>query len=130
MYFRVYKTGCRVEEIQLETDHRLSNALMLYKVIAWRVMYLTYLGRGCPELPCDALFTAPEWQSVWRIVRDEAVPDPPPSLGEFLALLGQLGGYNRRPREGPPGPQALWVGIRRMTDFALAWERFGPARDP
>lgn len=130
VYFRVYKTGCRVEEIQRETDHRLSNALMLYKVIAWRVMYLTYLGRGCPELPCDALFTAPEWQSVWRIVRDDPVPATPPPLVEFLALLGQLGGYNRRPCEGPPGPQALWVGIRRMTDFALAWERFGPARDP
>jgi hypothetical protein len=130
VYFRVYKAGCRVEEIRLETSRRLGNALMLYKVIAWRVMYLTILGRACPELPCDVLFTAAEWQSVWRIARDEPVPATAPPLAEFLGLLGQLGGYNRRPGEGPPGPQALWVGIRRMTDFALAWQRFGPAHPP
>lgn len=129
-FFRVFKTGCRVEEIQLETNHRLSNALMFYKIIAWRVMYLTYLGRAVPEMPCDVLFTAAEWQSIWRITREEPVPSSAPPLTEFLKLLGQLGGYNSRPSEGPPGPQALWIGIRRMTDFALAWERFGPAREP
>lgn len=129
-YFRVYKSGCRVEEIQLETNHRLSNALMFYKVIAWRVMYLTFLGRECPRLPCDSLFAEAEWKSVWRIVRDDPVPVAAPPLAEFIAMLAQLGGYNRRPSEGPPGPQTIWVGIRRMTDFVLAWQAFGPAHEP
>jgi hypothetical protein len=56
VFFRVFKTGCRVEEIQLETLSRLKNCLAFYKIIAWRIMYLTYLNRECPTLPCDAAF--------------------------------------------------------------------------
>ncbi len=48
------------------------------------------------------------------------------TLSAFMKLLTQLGGYNNRATEAPPGPQPLWVGIRRMTDFATAWLAFGP----
>lgn len=128
VFFRVYKSGCRVEEIQLETNHRLQNCLMFYKVIAWRVMYLTFLGRECPEMPCDVMFDEAEWKSVWKVVTDDPLPEAAPTLEEFLPILAQLGGYNRRTTDGPPGPQAIWTGIRRMTDFALAWQAFGPGR--
>jgi hypothetical protein len=126
VFFRVYKSGCRVEEIQLETNHRLKNSLMFYKVICWRVMYLTFLGRECPELPCDAMFADSEWKPVWKIVSDDPLPKTAPTLKEFIPMLAQLGGYNRRKQDRPAGPRAIWVGIRRMTDFALAWQAFGP----
>ncbi len=126
VFFRVFKTGCRVEEIQLETAARLRRSLMLYKIVAWRILYLTMLGRECPDLPCDVLFTADEWKPVWKITREEPIPESAPSLSEFLLLLAELGGHNGRTKDGAPGPQSLWVGIRRMTDFALAWRAFGP----
>jgi len=126
VFFRVFKTGCRVEEIQLETLSRLKNCLAFYKIIAWRIMYLTYLNRECPTLPCDAVFDDCEWKSVWRVVKRKALPRRPPTLAEFMSLLTQLGGYNNRQTESPPGPQPVWVGIRRMTDFATAWIAFGP----
>ena len=56
VFFRTLKTGCRVEEIQLEKMHRVKNCLAFYKIIAWRVLYLTYLNRECPSLPCTAVF--------------------------------------------------------------------------
>ena len=126
VFFRVYKTGCRVEQIQLETSARLLPCLMLYKIIAWRVLYLTMLGRECPELRCDVLFTADEWKPVWKVTCDEPIPEVAPNLSKFLLLLAQLGGHNGRTKEGAPGPQSIWVGIRRMTDFAMAWRAFGP----
>jgi hypothetical protein len=126
VFFRVYKSGCRVEEIQLETNARQQRCLMLYKIIAWRIMYLTFLGRECPELPCDQMFADCEWKPVWKIVSDDPLPEEPPTLSEFIPMLAQLGGYNNRKHDHPPGPQAIWVGIRRMTDFALAWNAFGP----
>jgi len=49
-----------------------------------------------------------------------------PLLAEFMKLLAQLGGYNNLPKEAPPGPQPLWIGIRRMLDFARVWLAFGP----
>lgn len=127
VYFRVLKTGCRVEEIQLETEARLRPCLMLYRIIAWRVLYLTILGRECPDLPCDVVFTAAEWMAVYRIVRQSDPPEDPPPLSEFLRILAVLGGYNDRRNERPPGPQSIWIGLRRMTDFAQAWLTFGPA---
>ena len=126
VFFRVFKTGCRVEEIQLEKLSRLKNCLAFYKIIAWRIMYLTYMNRECPSLPCDAVFDDCEWMSVWRVVTKKELPETPPTLSEFMALLTRLGGYNNRAKELPPGPQPIWVGIRRMTDFAIAWLEFGP----
>jgi len=126
VFFRVFKTGCQVEKIQLETLSRLKNCLAFYKIIAWRIMYLTTLNRECPTLPCDVMFDACEWKSVWRVVTQTALPETPPTLSEFMCLLTQLGGYNNRKTEAPPGPQPIWVGIRRMIDLATAWMTFGP----
>lgn len=126
VYFRTLKTGCRVEDIQLETTHRLKNCLAFYKIIAWRVLHLTYLNRTCPTLPCTAVFDDSEWKSVWRVVAQKPLPKSPPTLSQLMKLLTQLGGYNNRATEAPAGPQPIWVGLRRMTDFAIAWIAFGP----
>ena len=130
IYFRTLKTGCRVEEIQLETNHRLKNCLSFYLIIAWRILHLTYLNRTCPQLPCTAVFAECEWKSVWRVVKKKPLPKKPPVLSDFLKLVTQLGGYNNRTTELPPGPQPLWIGLRRMTDFATAWLAFGPNDSP
>lgn len=120
-YFRVLKTGCQVERIMLETKSRLLNCLAMYNIIAWRVLYLTYLNRTCPTLPCTAVFTDEEWQPAWRIVRKSAPPPTPPPLNEFLKLVTHLGGYNNRATEPPAGPKPIWTGLRRMLDFSTAW---------
>lgn len=126
IYFRTLKTGCRVEEIQLEKTDRLKRCLAFYRIIAWRILYLTYLNRTFPDLPCTAVFAASEWKSVWRVVTRKKLPKKPPTLSKFMQLLTELGGYNNRATEPPPGPQPLWVGLRRMMDFATAWLAFGP----
>ena len=125
-FFRVLKTGCRVEEIQLEATARLKNCLAFYKIIAARVLNLTYLNRNTPDMPASAVFAPEEWKSVWRVVKKKPLPKRPPRLGEFMKLLTQLGGYNNRTTEAPPGPQPIWIGLRRMLDFAQAWLAFGP----
>ena len=126
VYFRTLKTGCQVEKIQLETRARQSKALMFYMIIAWRVMYSTLMAREHPDLPCSVLFEESEWKSVWQIVERTPPPKKPPPLSEFIPRLAQLGGYNRRRGDAPPGPQAIWIGLRRMDDFALAWCLFHP----
>jgi Transposase DNA-binding/Transposase Tn5 dimerisation domain len=125
IFFRMLKTGCGVEKIQLETLARLKNCLAMYAIVAWRVLYLTYLNRTCPTLPCTAVFTKSEWMSVWLVVAKQPLPQKPPDLAEMMRLLTQLGGYNNRAGETPSGPQPIWIGLRRMADFATAWETFG-----
>jgi hypothetical protein len=130
VYFRVYKSGCLVEEVQLETQERLLPCLMLYKIVAWRVLYLTQLGRSVPELPCEVVFAPEEWKPVWRLTQREPLPEQAPALDEFLEMVATLGGYNGRKGDGPPGPESLWRGLRRLRDFSLAWQCFGPEGHP
>ena len=125
IYFRTLKTGCRVEEIQLETRARRKDCLAVYAIVAWRVLYLTYLSRTCPTLPCTVVFEESEWKSVWLVVAKKPLPRTPPNLAEMPRLLTRLGGYNNRVGEAPPGPQPMWIGLRRMADLAHAWQAFG-----
>ncbi|PQO41958.1 IS4 family transposase, partial [Blastopirellula marina] len=69
-------------------------------------------------------FTESEWKSVWRIVTRKKLPKTPPPLVKFIPVLAELGGYNNRNSDTPPGPKPLWIAIRRMHDFAQAWEVF------
>jgi hypothetical protein len=124
VYFRVLKSGCKVEESQLETAARFRAYLALCMIVAWRVMYVMMLGRECPELPCDVVLEAEEWQAVYAVVKEEAPPATPPTLGEMVVLIATLGGYLGRKGDGPPGPKAVWVGMQRMTDLGLAWRAF------
>lgn len=126
IYFRTLKTGCRVEAMQLETTARLENALAFYNIIAWRILYLTYLNRECPDLPCTAMFDDAEWKSVWRVVKKQSLPSSPPTLSEMMRLVAELGGHNNRASDRPAGPECIWMGLRRTIDFATAWQTFGP----
>ena len=131
IFFRVWKTGCRVEDIQLETASRLKNVLVLYAIVAWRIVHVTYESRARPGACCTTVFSVWEWPMVWRVAKRKALPSRPPSLEEFLRLLAQLGGYNNRKCDGPPGPQSIWVGLRRLSDFRLAEKALadGPEKD-
>ncbi len=128
IYFRVLKSGCKIEELQLEREERLQAALALYMIVAWRVLFVLMMGRECPELPCDAVFEETEWKAVYVIMTDEPAPSQPPTLGTIVELIAELGGYLGRKHDGPPGPQTMWIGLQRMRDFAIAWGKFGPGR--
>ena len=124
VYFRTLKTGCQVEEIQLETLPRLKNCLAFYKIIAWRVVFVTHLSRERPQASCEVAFAKEEWEPTWRVLKQSSPPRRPPTLQAFTLLIAELGGYNNRPSEPPPGPQVIWLGLRRTLDFTLAWQAF------
>jgi hypothetical protein len=126
VFFRVLKSGCRVEERLFEYMDRLLNCLAIYLIVAWRTLYVCRLGRSCPEISCEAIFEPAEWKSVWKVVCREDPPAQPPPLGVFVRLVAQLGGYVNRKRDDPPGPQTMWIGLQRMHDFATCWLLFGP----
>ena len=107
VYFRVYKSGCTVEQVQLETAERLQPCLLLYKIVAWRLMYLMKLGREVPQLPCDVVFAPEEWKPVWLVTKQQALPQWPPSLGEMIGLLAQLGGHNGRKKDSAGSGSAV-----------------------
>ena len=122
VYFRILKSGCKVEQLQLQERDRLEVALALYMIVAWRVLYLIMMGRTVPELSCEAAFAPEEWKAAYLVTKRKKPPRRPPSLGEILVMVARLGGYLARKGDGPPGPKAIWIGLQRVRDFALALE--------
>jgi hypothetical protein len=121
IYFRVLKSGCKVEESQLERASRFEPYVALNMIVAWRIMHVMMLGRGCPDLPCDVAFDDDEWQAVYATVQKKAPPPEPPTMKTMIGLIASLGGWLGRKCDGDPGPKAMWVGMQRMTDLALGW---------
>ena len=121
VYFRVLKSGCAVEALQFETTERFTNCLAVYQIVAWRVLFALRLGRACPELPCDVVFSDAEWRSVYQVTQQRPATAVP-RLGEVVRWVAELGGYLNRTGDGPPGPQTMWIGMQRVRDFALTWE--------
>jgi hypothetical protein len=124
VFFKTWKSGCAIEKLQLETLARLKNCLALYAIIAWRINFMTYQARATPTALCTTVFSEAEWTVVWKVVVQQPLPPQPPTLAELLRSLAQLGGYNQRKHDPPPGPQSIWIGLRRLADFLLAWKIF------
>lgn len=117
IYFRILKSGCTIEKLQLETLERLQPALAVYMIIAWRVLFVTMLGRHYPNLPCDVVFATEEWQAVYIVTTRRAAPHQPPSLSAMVAMIAEWGGFTNRKTDGHPGPKTIWIGLQRAKDF-------------
>jgi Transposase Tn5 dimerisation domain/Transposase DNA-binding/Transposase DDE domain len=126
IFFRVLKSGCRVEKRRFKHVDRLLPCLAVYLIVAWRTLYVCRLGRSCPEISCEAVFEPAEWQSVYQVVKRQSPPKQAPKLQEMVRLVAQLGGYVNRKRGAEPGPQTVWLGLQRLHDITLCWQVFGP----
>ena len=56
-WHRVLKSGCRIEKLAHKTAERLKRAVAINRVIAWRIMLMTLLGREVPLLPAEVMFS-------------------------------------------------------------------------
>ena len=118
VFFRILKSGCRVEALQLGALERLERALVIYLIIAWRILHLVTWGRDCPDLPCEVVFDPEEWQAAWIVAYRRPPPPTPPNLGDMVRLIAGFGGFLGRKGDGDPGPKALWEGMQRVQAFA------------
>ena len=119
-YFRVLKSGCKVEELQHHTAERLERAMAIKMVIGWRIQLMVQLGREVPDLPGDLLFSDGELRVLATFARSRKLP-PPARLGDAVGLVARLGGWLGRTRD-PPGAQLMWHGYTQLVALAFAFE--------
>ncbi len=125
---KVLKSGCRIEQRQLETVARLRRVLMVDLIVAWRVMSLSKAARQSPEAAASDWLGQQEWQALWCYYQGQVTPPPrPPSLSQAVRWIAQLGGFLGRRSDGKPGPIVLWRGLRQLQTITAAWRRFGHA---
>jgi len=122
-YHFVLKSGCRLEELQLEKAERIQRALATYCIVAWRLLWLTYEARQNPDAPCDTVLEAHEWQALSCTIHKTPIPPTAsPTLHEAVRWIAQLGGFLGRKHDGEPGVKTIWRGLRRLHDIAATWE--------
>jgi Transposase DNA-binding/Transposase Tn5 dimerisation domain len=131
VWHKVLKSGCRIEDKQLESADRLKRCLALYSVIAWRILYATMLARVAPDVPCTVLLDEEEWQGLYcRIHRVAVAPSKPPTLRQAVRWIAQLGGFLGRKRDGEPGVTVLWKGFQHLVDVTAMYRIMRPASTP
>ena len=126
-WHRVLKTGAAIETRRLGTGADLMRCLMLYSIVAWRVLYVTRLARADPDQPCTVALASDEWAALCCLADQVPTPPPlPPSLGTAVARLARLGGYQPRPHSRPPGPTVLWRGFQALAPAVSMYRLLRP----
>jgi len=120
IYFRVLKQGCAIEKLQLVDEKNFAVCLALYMIIAWRVLYVTMLGREYPSISCEAVFSKEEWQALFIVTKQQPPPNEAPPLSMMVLMLAGLGGFLGRKGDLQPGTKSIWIGLQRLADFVRA----------
>jgi hypothetical protein len=122
MYFKVLKSGFRVEACRLGHADRLARYLTVMSIVAWRLFMITLIARTDPERPCSVFLADHEWKVLFvKANRNTPIPDKPPCIGDVVIWVAKLGGYLARKSDGPPGTTTLWRGWKRLADRSDGW---------
>lgn len=124
---KILKSGCRIEQAQLDSDTRLKPMIALYTIIAWRLFWLTFLARTDPDAPASFLLAPHELQALyWFHHKQPLPPSQTPSVHQATRWIAQLGGFLNRKSDGDPGVTVIWRGWQRLQDIADAFLAFQP----
>jgi hypothetical protein len=122
VWHRILKSGCHLEARQFQKAARLHRALALYSVLAWRIFYATMLARAVPDAPCSVLLEPDEWQALYCAIHRVPIPPAePPTLGQAVTWIAQLGGFVGRRRRDRPGPEVMWRGFQHLGDLTTMY---------
>ena len=123
MYFKVLKSGFRVETCRLEHADRLTRYLTVMSIVAWRLFMITLIARTDPAVPCSMFLAGPEWKVLFlKATGIQLLPTTPPRMGDVVIWVAKLGGYLARKSDGPPGTLTLWRGWKRLADMTEGWQ--------
>ena len=120
-FHKILKSGRRSEDKRLGSLERLERCLAVDMITAWRLLYLTMLGRQTPKVESELFFNEQEIE-VLKLIKYEkdyaSNKDKDWSLSAAILIIAILGGFIKgKVRE--PGVEVMWRGIRRMGDIAI-----------
>jgi hypothetical protein len=110
-YHQCLKTGCRIEERQVQSAERFHRLLGLLSPLAVRLLQLRDLSRREPERPAQEVLEP----DLLAVVAAQAGRAPTSMTTQTFWMSGaQMGGYLARRSDGPPGWKTLWRGWLRV----------------
>ena len=123
-FHEALKSGCRIEELRLETWEGLLKAVVLYSGVAARIVSLRDRSREEPDSPATVLLSEDEC-TVLTARCGKGKQAAVLTLRQAVLWIGRLGGHLNRKGDGMPGIRTLWRGMR---DLGLLVEGFRAAK--
>lgn len=130
-FFKALKTGCSLEERQLESYSALLKALAIFLPVAWHMLLLRNLGRSAPDEPATVALSERQ-VAVLRTFSTRPL-DERPTVRQAMFAVAALGGHLKK--NGDPGWLTLARGLERLLTLELGWAaalqpRSGPQATP
>ncbi len=124
-FHRILKTGCRVEQRQLESANKLRLVLSLDMIIACYLLGLCKASREHPAQPVSVWLEEDQWKALYCYThKTTRPPQTPPDLRSVVNWIARLGGFLNRASDGEPGAQVLWQGLSRLRDITATYDIF------
>jgi Transposase DNA-binding/Transposase Tn5 dimerisation domain len=115
-YHKALKTGCAMEQRQLQSAQGLRALLGFLAIVAVRLLQLRTIARTAPETPATQVVEPELLETVVRLRGGSA---DRMTVDQFWRTVASLGGFLGRKTDGDPGWQTLWRGWQRVQD--LCW---------
>ncbi|APR97861.1 IS4 family transposase [Wolbachia endosymbiont of Folsomia candida] len=116
-YFRILKSGCKIESSRLTTKERLQKLIAIKSIITFKILYLTKVALSHPMEACTKVLSNEEWKALY--IREHQVatlPEEPPNIKQAIIWLGKLGGFMNRKGDNLPGSMTLWRGYENLRE--------------
>lgn len=110
-YHQCLKSGCKVEERQLETAQRLEPMIGMFCAVAARLLQLKNDARLAPDAP--ATECAPR-ELVQTLAKLKKLDVRSLTTRRFVHEVAKLGGFLGRKGDGEPGWRTLWQGWHEL----------------
>jgi len=109
----VLKTGLfNVEKLQFRTKEGLSNVLSMFSILAYRILYLTYIQRESPDLKATEVITSEECNALKKL--NDIENEKELTISEAVRYISRLGGFLNRKGDKHPGVKVMWKGLKAL----------------
>lgn len=117
-YHKALKTGMGIERTQLATGERILALCALVGIVALRLLSMKLMARREPDSPMPQKLLG----GVALRILDAQYGAPPDGWtnGTVLRRIAQMGGYQARKGDGPPGWITIWRGWQRLMTMVKA----------
>lgn len=130
-HFLIKTGGTHVEKLQLQTPHRLKNAITTFSIAAMDAFKLRYLAENSPNESIYSVgISQIEHKVLYTYLHNKLKitpgfdPDNPPTIKEYCIALGKIAGFFPSKRQSIPGLIILTRAREKLDSLIDAYLTF------
>lgn len=116
-FFKALKTGCAMEDRELESLHTLTNVLALCIPIAYQLLAVRHLARTRPAAPATDVLSSTQI----AILQAKTKLGPNPTAFQAIEAIAYLGSHFEPFSKKVPGWRVLSRGMQRLYALEEGW---------